>query len=237
MSVVAVIPARYGSTRFPGKPLVDIAGKTMIQRIFEQAVVCRMINEVLVATDDERIFDAVRSFGGNVVMTSPDCPSGTDRVAQALADRDADIVVNIQGDQVVMDERALSNLVAELLEGAPMATIAVPADARDREDPNIVKVVCSRDGFALYFSRAAIPFERTHGNVPALKHIGIYGFQRETLHRFTSMSQSPLELTESLEQLRALENGIRIKVIVAQGEFFEINTPSDRERLLRLWQS
>ncbi|MDT8272399.1 MAG: 3-deoxy-manno-octulosonate cytidylyltransferase [Desulfomonilia bacterium] len=236
MRVVAVIPARYGSTRFPGKPLVDLAGKPMIQRIFEQVSACREIHEVLVATDDKRIFEAVHIFGGEAVMTSPDCPSGTDRVAQAIQERDAQIVINIQGDQVVLDTRAVSDMVGELGRGIEMATIAVHADARDREDPNTVKVVCDSGGFALYFSRAPIPFERNPGAVQSLKHIGIYGFQRETLLRFTSLKQTPLESSESLEQLRALENGIRIRVILAQGEFFEINTPSDRERLLRLWQ-
>jgi len=237
MSVVAVIPARYGATRFPGKPLVDIAGKPMIQRIYEQIITCAEVDRVIVATDDERIFTAVESFGGCAAMTSPDCPSGTDRVAQAISGLDADHIVNVQGDQVVLDLDALSGLVEALKEGASMATIATPAQPHEVDDPNTVKVVCSLVGDALYFSRSPIPFARNPGHAGMLKHIGIYGFSRKTLERFTSLTPTPLEKTESLEQLRALENGIPIKVIVAHGEFHEINTPSDLERLLHRWHS
>jgi 3-deoxy-manno-octulosonate cytidylyltransferase (CMP-KDO synthetase) len=232
MKTVAVIPARYASTRFPGKPLADLAGKPMIRRIYEQVSACGEIDGLLVATDDERIRDAVKAFGGNVVMTSPECASGTDRVAQAVAGTDAGIVVNVQGDQVVLDVDALSSLARDLKTGDGMATIAVPALPEDRDDPNSVKVVCDARGYALYFSRSPIPFARNAGYSRMLKHIGIYGFHIGTLKRFTSLSPSSLELTESLEQLRALENGIPIKVIVAYGAFFEINTPEDRERFL-----
>lgn len=237
MGVIAVIPARYGATRFPGKPLVDIAGKTMIQRIYEQIIACTEVDRVIVATDDERIFRAVESFGGLAVMTSPECPSGTDRVAQAVAGLDGEHIVNVQGDQVVLDLDALSRLIRALKEGASMATIATPVQPHELDDPNTVKVVCALTGDALYFSRSAIPFVRNEGHAGLLKHIGIYGFSRQTLARFTSLSPTPLERTESLEQLRALENGIPIKVIVAHGEFHEINTPSDLERLLDQWHS
>jgi 3-deoxy-manno-octulosonate cytidylyltransferase (CMP-KDO synthetase) len=237
MSVVAVIPARYGSSRFPGKPLVDVAGRPMIRRIYEQVKTCRDVDRVLVATDDERIADAVTSFGGRAVMTSPDCPSGTDRVARAVAGMEADHIVNVQGDQVVLDLDALSRLIGVLKAGAAMATVATVLQAAERDDPNCVKVVCAINGDALYFSRSAIPFERHPGHNGMLKHIGIYGFARQTLLRFNALPPSPLELTESLEQLRALENGIPIKVIIAAGEFHEINTPSDLERLLKRWNS
>jgi len=237
MKAVAVIPARFASTRFPGKPLTDLAGKPMIQKIYEQVAACGEIDLVLVATDDERIRNAVQTFGGNAVMTSPECASGTDRVAQAVAGMDAGIVVNVQGDQVVLDIDALSSLVRDLKTGDGMATIAVPALPEDRDDPNSVKVVCNASGYALYFSRSPIPFARNAGHSRMLKHIGIYGFDIGTLKRFTSFSPSPLELTESLEQLRALENGISIKVIVAGGKFFEINTPEDRERFLTSWRN
>lgn len=237
MKAVAVIPARFASTRFPGKPLADLAGKTMIQRIYEQVAACGDIEQVLVATDDGRIRDAVTAFGGDVVMTSPECASGTDRVAQAVACLDAGIVVNVQGDQVVLDLEALSRLVRDLKNGDGMATIAVPALPEDRDDPNSVKVVCDARGYALYFSRSPIPFPRNAGHSVMLKHIGIYGFDIGTLKRFTSLAPSPLELTESLEQLRALENGISIRVIVAGGKFFEINTPEDRERFLSSWRN
>jgi 3-deoxy-manno-octulosonate cytidylyltransferase (CMP-KDO synthetase) len=236
MSVLAVIPARYASTRFPGKPLVDVAGKPMIRRIYDQVADCPVIDRVLVATDDERIRQTVEAFGGKVAMTSPECPSGTDRVAQAISGIEAEYIVNVQGDQVVLDVKALAGLVGELKAGAPMATIAAKALPEDREDPNCVKVVCGLDGNALYFSRSGIPFMRNAGHVEMLKHIGIYGFHRATLLRFTALAPSPLERAESLEQLRALENGISIRVIIAQGAFHEINTPGDLEGLIRLWR-
>ncbi len=235
--VVAVIPARYASTRFPGKPLVDLGGKSMIERIYGAVVKLDGIDEVLVATDDQRIFDAVEAFGGRVIMTSPECPSGTDRVAAAVRDIEADIIINVQGDQVVMDTKAISLMVEALQAGCPMATIGVPADEADIGDPNSVKVVCARNGDALYFSRCAIPFLRDGGNFPFLKHVGLYGFSRAVLERFTQLEPTPLERAESLEQLRALENGISIRVIEARGEFHEINTPADQARLSRFWQT
>jgi 3-deoxy-manno-octulosonate cytidylyltransferase (CMP-KDO synthetase) len=235
MSVVAVIPARYGASRFPGKPLVDIAGKPMIRRIYEQVATCPDIDKVLIATDDVRILDAAAAFGGQVAMTSPDCPSGTDRVAQAITGMDTDYVVNVQGDQVILDIDALARLVRELKDGASMATIATEALPEDKDDPNCVKVVCDLVGNALYFSRSPIPFTRNTSHATMLKHIGIYGFSRQTLLRFTGLPPSSLERTESLEQLRALENGIPIRVIIAQGEFYVINTPEDLERLLKQW--
>ncbi|HOO46303.1 MAG TPA: 3-deoxy-manno-octulosonate cytidylyltransferase [Deltaproteobacteria bacterium] len=236
MKIIAVIPARHGSTRFPGKPLADIAGKTMIERIHEQVTACPHIDDVLIATDNKAIFDAAKAFGAHAVMTSPECPSGSDRVAEAVKGMDIDGVVNIQGDQVILDKVALMGLVDCLRDGCPMVTIATSLPDDEIDDPNCVKVVLATDGSALYFSRSAIPFVRNPGHCKPLKHIGIYGFSRETLYRYTNLEPSPLEKTESLEQLRALENGIPIKVIVAHGAFFEVNTPQDRERLLRAWQ-
>jgi 3-deoxy-manno-octulosonate cytidylyltransferase (CMP-KDO synthetase) len=236
MSVLAVIPARYASSRFPGKPLVDIAGRPMIRMIYEQVLACSEIDSVLVATDDTRIRNAVEAFGGQVAMTSPECTSGTDRVAQAASGLDAELIVNIQGDQVILDLDAVSRLVIELKTGAGMATIATDALPEDRDDSNCVKVVLDLKGYALYFSRAPIPFACNQGHAEMFKHVGVYGFNRETLQRFTTIPPSPLERTESLEQLRALENGISIKVIIARGKFFEINTPEDREKFLKLWQ-
>jgi 3-deoxy-manno-octulosonate cytidylyltransferase (CMP-KDO synthetase) len=235
MNIVAVIPARYASTRFPGKPLADVCGKTMIERVYEQASGIAGICRVIVATDDERIDKTVRAFGGETVMTSSECASGTDRVAEAVKNIDADAVINVQGDQVVLDSKALAGLVECMSQNEQMGTIAVPAKPDDYNDPNIVKVVCSISGYALYFSRSRIPYERSAGNSRMLKHVGIYGYTKETLFRFRELPQSPLELTESLEQLRALENGIPIKVVVAEGEFHEINTPEDRERIIRKW--
>ena len=208
----------------------------MIRRIYEQVLACSEIDSVLVATDDTRIRNAVEAFGGQVAMTSPECTSGTDRVAQAASGLDVEFIVNIQGDQVILDLDAVSRLVIELKAGAGMATIATDALPEDRDDPNCVKVVSDLKGYALYFSRAPIPFACNQGHAKMFKHVGVYGFSRETLQRFTTIPPSPLERTESLEQLRALENGIPIKVIFAHGIFFEINTPEDREKFLKLWQ-
>jgi len=242
MSVVAVIPARYDSKRFPGKPLVDIAGKPMIQRVYEQALLCKGIDHVVVATDDDRILDAVDTFGGKAVKTDPGCRSGTDRVAQAVKSicpgrkGQAGIIINIQGDQVIFDPDAVTDMIYALSSGCPMATIAAKASLKDMENRDMVKVVCNEKGSALYFSRAPIPYLRNHGFYTPLKHIGIYGFCKDTLEHITTLKPSPLEKSESLEQLRAIENGIPIKVIVSGGEFFEINTPEDLAILLSRWQ-
>lgn len=235
MRTVAVIPARYASTRFPGKPLVDINGKTMLQRVYEEAAACEGVDEVIVATDDERIMAAAKACGARAVMTSEACRSGTDRVAEAVRDVDADAIINIQGDQVIMDRQAVAAMIAELESGCPMVTVAAPASPEDAQDPNTVKVVIALSGDALYFSRCPIPFTRNAGHSGMLKHVGLYGFSRATLFRFTRLAQTPLEMTESLEQLRALENGIPIRVVLSEGNFFEINTPEDRERLIRQW--
>lgn len=232
MKVLAVIPARWASSRYPGKPLADIGGKPMLQAVYEQTLLCKSISEVLIATDDGRILQAAESFGAHAVMTSTECVSGTDRVAQAIRGIGADAVINIQGDQVLFDISALTDMVNELKQGCPMVTIATGASAEDAADPNTVKVVLDRKGYALYFSSAAIPFCRVPGHAVMLKHVGIYGFSREALDCFNKLPQSPLELSESLEQLRALENGIPIKVVIASGAFHEINTPQDLVRII-----
>ncbi len=236
MKVIAIIPARYESSRFPGKPLTDIAGKPMIRRIYEQVRACADIDDVLIATDDTRIFNAAASFGAPVVMTAAECRSGTDRVAQASIGLSADAVINVQGDQVVLDRVALSEVARALRTGLSMVTVATPAVPEEYDDPNCVKVVCNRQGFALYFSRSTIPYRRSASSIGILKHIGMYGFGVETLKRFTALEPTPLEETESLEQLRALENGIPIKVIIASGQYLEINTPEDKERVLASWR-
>jgi 3-deoxy-manno-octulosonate cytidylyltransferase (CMP-KDO synthetase) len=230
MRIVAVIPARYTSSRFPGKLLSVIGNKSMIQLVYEQAVACPGIDEIIIATDDERIMNAASAFGALAVKTSSVCLSGTDRVAEAVADMEADAVINIQGDQVILDASAVSAMIETLKSGCPMVTIATPAAPEDVRDPNTVKVAINRQGNALYFSRSLIPFPRSEGHMTPLRHVGIYGFNRETLFKFASLSQTPLELTESLEQLRALENGIPIRVVISEGRFFEINTPEDIER-------
>ncbi len=233
MKVLAVIPARWASSRYPGKPLADIGGKPMLQAVYEQTLLCRSISSVLIATDDERILKAAQSFGAQAVMTSTECASGTDRVAQAIRGIEADAVINIQGDQVLFDKTALTDMVNELEKGCSMVTVATEASAEDAADPNTVKVVLDRKGYALYFSSAPIPCFRLPGHAVMLKHVGIYGFSRKTLDRFNRLPQSPLELSESLEQLRALENGIPIKVVIASGAFHEVNTPQDRVRIIK----
>lgn len=236
MDVIAIIPARYASTRFPGKPLIDLGGKTMIRRIFETVSAIEGIDDVVVATDDPRIALEVIHFDGKLVMTSSACASGTDRVAQACGENQSEIIINVQGDQVIMDAAAITAMVRLLEDGCGMATIATRATAEELADPNCVKVVCDADGNAITFSRSVETCRRGAGQAECLKHVGIYGFRRATLEKFTALPQSPLEKAESLEQLRALENGIAIRVIQAEGEFHEINTPADQARLEKFWQ-
>ncbi len=231
MRKVVVIPARYGSTRFPGKPLARLGGRPMIQWVYEKARSCRGVDEVLIATDDERIGAAARSFGAGVVMTEGAIASGTDRVCKALEGQEADVVVNLQGDEPFARTDMIETIFNALEEGAEMATLA-SALAGDREyvDPNTVKVVCDNLGFALYFSRAPIPFLRGEGRGSLLKHIGIYGFSRPALERFVLLPKGRLEEAESLEQLRALENGFRIRVIKTTYDGFGIDTEEDLAR-------
>jgi 3-deoxy-manno-octulosonate cytidylyltransferase (CMP-KDO synthetase) len=240
MRVTAVIPARYASTRFPGKPLVDILGKPMIQWVYERTIESSRVDRVVVATDDERICQAVKAFGGEVQMTSSDHPTGTDRLAEVAQRLDTDIVVNVQGDEPLIDPRMIDLAVAPLVRDAsiPMGTLMTPI--RSMEDflnPNVVKVVVDAQGFALYFSRAPIPHPRDHGQslsecfneFKVYKHIGLYVYRKSFLLDYPKMPATPLENTEKLEQLRALESGYRIRVVetdlVCQG----VDTPADLE--------
>ncbi len=228
---VAVIPARYGSTRFPGKPLAMIAGKPMIQWCCESTAKCRDLDDVIVATGDVRIADVVASFGGKAVMTSPDHQTGTDRIAEAVAGIDADIVVNVQGDEPLMAPAVLSQLVEKMrATGAEMGTAAVPfsVSGRDPSDVNAVKVVLDGSGMAPYFSRSLIPYPRK-GGVPVepLLHWGLYAYRRDFLDRFVSWPRGVLEACESLEQLRALEHGAKISVIVTDERSVGVDVPED----------
>jgi 3-deoxy-manno-octulosonate cytidylyltransferase (CMP-KDO synthetase) len=228
---VAVIPARYGSTRFPGKPLAQIAGKPMIQRACESTMSCPDIDEVVVATDDQRIADVVHGFGGKAVMTSPNHKTGTDRIAEAIRDIPADLIVNVQGDEPMMAHNVLSELIKNMRKtGADMGTAAVPfsISGRSAEDPNAVKVVCDSRGFALYFSRSLIPYPRSGGQkVEPLLHWGLYAYTREFLQQFVSWPQGKLENCEMLEQLRALENGARIWVLITNHRSVGVDVPED----------
>jgi len=221
-----IIPARYGATRFPGKPLAKIAGKSMIQIVFEQAQKAKHLEQVIIATDDERIFSASRVFGADVRMTSPDHRSGTERVAEVAEGLDSPIIINIQGDEPLLQGQMIDDLVLALQEDSvPMATLASKVTEVDRiHDKDIVKVVSDKNGNALYFSRSPIPFRTDdHFN----QHIGIYGYQREFLLKFHSLRASRLEICEGLEQLRVLENGYRIKIIPTPFPALSVDTHQD----------
>ena len=229
---VGVIPARYQSSRFPGKPLALIDGRTLVERVFERARAARRLTRLLVATDDDRIASAVRAFGGEVVMTSPTHGTGTDRLAEVARSLEADLFVNIQGDEPLVDPRDIDQLV-ECLEAdalADMATLATPLPEADQAlDPNVVKVVCDASGRALYFSRSAVPFVRKGATAsrPWLRHVGLYAYRRGFLLEFASWSPGVLEAIEGLEQLRALERGRTIKVLKARGIYHGVDTPDD----------
>jgi 3-deoxy-manno-octulosonate cytidylyltransferase (CMP-KDO synthetase) len=233
MKKVIVIPARYESTRLPGKPLLEISGKPLIRLVYERASGSRLKDRVIIATDDKRIMDAASSFGAEAVMTSPSCTSGTDRVFEAVKDTDADLVINVQGDEPFMRPDMIDLLFSVLEKESPdVATLCTPVTGnKEYIDPNTVKVVLDKNGFALYFSRSPIPYVRNENSRPILyKHIGIYGFKADFLKQFVSMQKSRLEETESLEQLRILENGFRIKVLTTHYDGFGIDTMDDLQR-------
>jgi 3-deoxy-manno-octulosonate cytidylyltransferase (CMP-KDO synthetase) len=217
--VVGIIPARYGSTRLPGKALKPILGKPMIQRVYERALLASGLSSVCVATDDERIARLVESFGGRAVMTSPDHPTGTDRLAEATRAMDAEIVVNIQGDQPFLDPVMIDEALQPLLDdpALPMATLMHPVHRpEDLQDPAVVKVVVDLAGNALYFSRSLIPYPRQAVPHTVYEHVGLYVYRRDFLQKLAQLPPTPLEKIESLEQLRVLEHGFRLRVIETQ---------------------
>ena len=238
MKFIAIIPARYASTRFPGKPLAVLGGKTVIQRVYEQAI--SILPEAYVATDDDRIFQTVESFGGRAVMTRADHKSGTDRIEEAAEKigTDADVIINIQGDEPFVQASQILTL-QHLFDAkeTQIGTLGKRFDSMDAVmNPNSPKIVCDRRGFALYFSRNVIPYLRGRDvqdwleHFPYLKHLGIYAHRREVLREVTTLPQSPLEMAESLEQLRWLENGYRIRVGLTDEETVGIDTPDDLRR-------
>src|SRR5437870_7545674 len=262
MKAVGIIPARGHATRLPGKPLAEIAGQPMIQHVYQRASQAASLARVVVATDDERILAAVRAFGGEAVLTSPDHRSGTDRVAEAAGSEAADVVVNIQGDEPLIDPHAIDSLVAPF-ESRPelsMTTLAVEIrTAEEIADPSVVKVVLDRQGYALYFSRYPIPYSRDEGRgmrdedrasgpssliphpsslvphpsslIPRLKHIGLYAYRADFLQVFSRMEPTRLEQAEALEQLRVLENGERIFVVLTEHDAVSVDTPEDLARV------
>ena len=230
MKSICVIPARYSSTRLPGKPLKDICGAPMICRVYERASRAKSVDEVIVATDDERIFAAVENNSGRAMMTRADHKTGTDRLAE-VAEKfsDVDVIVNVQGDEPLIEPSLIDELVAEFAdENLQMATVATElTDDAEIKNPNNVKVVIDRNNNALYFSRSPIPFPRNAGKAKVFKHIGIYAYRRNFLLNYAKMAPTPLEQSESLEQLRALENGYKIRVIKSSCRFVGVDTEED----------
>jgi len=241
VKVIGIIPARYHSTRFPGKPLADLAGKPMIQWVYERALHARSLSEVVVATDDERIYQSVRRFGGRVAMTSPDAPTGTDRVAEVAQHSDAEIVVNIQGDEPLIEPDAIDAAVEPVMNNGQIQVSTLVKridDAADLTNPNVVKVVLDKDGFALYFSRSPIPFCRDLPEGPQwidrldyYRHVGLYVYRKAFLLQFVRWKKASLEEAEQLEQLRILEKGFRIKAVKTHYAAMCVDTPEDLLRV------
>lgn len=234
MKAIAVIPARYGSTRLPGKPLLDICGKPLIQRVWEVVARIHGLDEIIVATDDDRIAKAVQEFGGKVMMTSPDCQSGSDRVREVAQTVEADVYVNVQGDEPLLEPAAIEQLLDVFAQDASVrvATLCSPISREEAQSPNQVKVVRDHAGNALYFSRAPLPFVRVaNETVDYLGHIGIYAYRREALCAFASLPASPLEQAEKLEQLRFLQAGIPIRVLEAPRMGVGVDTQEDLNRV------
>ncbi|MDP2681989.1 MAG: 3-deoxy-manno-octulosonate cytidylyltransferase [Deltaproteobacteria bacterium] len=250
MHVVAIIPARYASTRLNGKPLLHIAGKPMIQWVYERAKKAKLTNDVIAATDDKRVFDAVRYFGGTAVMTSPEHRTGTDRIAEAADGLNADIIVNVQGDEPLIEPEMIDEAIRPLTNDSEIVVATLKTKIRDEAElnnPNVVKVVTDKNDFALYFSRYPIPYVREQANPPIpplgkggkgglghYKHIGLYVYRKDFLLKFAKMKPTPLEEAEKLEQLRVLENGYKIKVVETEHDSIGVDTEEDMERVRKI---
>ena len=239
MKIGCVIPARFGSTRLPGKPVADIAGKPMIQRVYERVTNAKKPEVFIVATDDQRVYDAVQSFGGTVVMTDANHPTGTDRLAEVAQQyTDLDVIINVQGDEPMIDANLIDQL-AELFESddaLQMATVATPLLEEEYDEPSAVKVILNKRNDAMYFSRSLIPYPRHDFVNTPLKHIGIYAYRRQFLLDYAKMEPTAAEQTESLEQLRALENGFAIRVITTDKRFVGVDTPEDLARVNAIFE-
>ena len=243
-TAIGVIPARYASQRLPAKPLIDLLGKTMIQRVYEQAKKATLLSKVVVATDDRRIEEAVKGFGGDVMMTSPEIRSGSDRVAAVAEAVAGDIYVNIQGDEPLMAPQMIDEAVRVVHDDQEVAVGSLAkriTDARDLTNPSVVKVVMDQSGFALYFSRSTVPHVRDEkdpgrwlSRATFYKHIGIYVFRRDVLRAYSKLNESPLEQAEKLEQLRILESGYRIRMGVTTFDSIPVDTMEDAERIRAL---
>jgi len=246
MKITAIIPARYASIRFPGKALADILGKPMVQRVYERAKQASLVSEVIVATDDERIAAAVRAFGGLVEMTGKGHETGTDRLAEVAGRLDSDLIVNVQGDEPLIEPAMIDQAINPFMDDPNLLIGTLKTQIKTLHDflsPNVVKVVTDHEGFALYFSRSPLPNYRDKwndlkdekfaaGTILSHKHIGLYVYRREFLIRYSGMPQTPLERAEKLEQLRVLENGYRIRVVETEHETIGVDTPVDLEKVL-----
>lgn len=236
-SIVGVIPARFASSRFPGKPVATIAGKPMIQHVWERASQSRYLQRVVIATDDDRIGQVARSFGAEVAWTRSDHLSGTDRVAEAAAATNAQLIVNIQGDEPLIDPAAIDTAILSLLDdpGTEMGTLKKRISCQDEiGNPNVVKVVTDHNGYALYFSRSPVPYCR-EGSALYWRHVGLYVYRRALLLNYSNLKPGVLEQAEKLEQLRALENGIPIRVVETEYETIGVDTPDDLEAVEKLF--
>jgi len=240
MKILGIIPSRFGSTRFPGKALVDIQGTSMIQRVYRQTQKTSLLSKVVVATDHQKIFDHVKNFGGNVTMTNPNHPSGTDRCLEALYQEKEsyDFVINIQGDEPLIDPQQIDTLAGHLEESTEVATLAKKIQQQDELfNPNVVKVVFDQNHRALYFSRSTIPFIQGHPQKtwleshPYYKHLGIYAYRSDLLQKYSELEISQLEKSESLEQLRWLDSGYSIKIVETHLETIGVDTPEDLEKI------
>lgn len=234
MKTACIIPSRYASTRLPGKPLKMIVGKTLIRRVYEQTSKAKSIDDVIIATDSKLIEKEVKGFGGKVVITSKKHNTGTDRIAEVAKNTDYDIIVNVQGDEPLIEPELIDNLVREIStnDNLDMVTAAAPLRESEYEDPSCVKVVRNIYGEALYFSRSLIPYPRHEFSVPPLRHIGIYAYRKEFLLKYANMKQTSLEKTESLEQLRLLENGYKIGIVTAKSYGIGVDTQEDLEKVI-----
>ena len=239
--ILGVIPARFASSRFPGKVLAQISSKSMLQHVYERASLARYLTATIIATDDERVYAAARSFGARVVMTRADHVSGTDRVAEAASAENAELVVNIQGDEPLIDPAAIDAAILPLAHDPEivMGTLKKAIeDPREITDANVVKVVTDRNGDAIYFSRCPIPYRRDQAAPGThFKHIGLYVYRRDFLLGYSALPVGPLEQAERLEQLRALENGYRIRVVETECESLGVDTPEDLERVCKLFEA
>lgn len=238
-NVLAIIPVRYGSTRFPGKPLAQIMGKSLVQRTYENAKHCKLLNRIVIATDDTRIYDHVAAFGGEVVMTSESCLTGTDRVMEAMIGCEADLILNIQGDEPCLEPQVMEKVIQALVDDpeAVMSTAITRIQTEEEAlNKSVVKCVIDRQGYALYFSRALIPCGKTgefRKELSYFKHLGIYAYRCEFLPVYARMEPTQLQLAEDLEQLKVLEEGYKIKTVVVDSESIGVDAPEDIKKIER----